>query len=71
VDSVPQEGGYPTIWWLPGEVVADRLTLDLPVDAPQGAEYRLIVGLYDPATGERLPVADTGADFVELQSVHY
>jgi uncharacterized membrane protein len=71
VDSVPQGGGYPTLWWLPGEVVADRLTLDLAADAPQDAEYRLIVGLYDPATGERLPVVGTGADFVELQSVRY
>jgi hypothetical protein len=71
VDSVPQAGGYPTIWWLLGEVVADRLTLDLPVDALQGAEYRLIVALYDPVSGERLPVVGTGADFVELQSVRY
>jgi uncharacterized membrane protein len=71
VDAVPQGGGYPTVWWLPGEVVVDRLMLDLPADAPQDAEYRLIVALYDPATGERLPVVGTGADFVELQSVRY
>jgi uncharacterized membrane protein len=71
VDSAPRAGGYPTLWWLPGEVVADRLTLELPADAPQDAEYRLIVALYDPATGERLPVVGTGADFVELQSVRY
>jgi uncharacterized membrane protein len=71
VDSAPRGGGYPTLWWLPREVVADRLVLELPVDVPQDAEYRLIVALYDPATGERLPVAGTGADFVELQLVHY
>jgi hypothetical protein len=66
VDSVPQGGGYPTIWWLPGEVVADTLTLELPPDAPRDLVYRLIVGLYDPDTGDRLPVSGTGADFIEL-----
>ena len=69
VDSVPQGGGYPTIWWLPGEVVADSLTLDLPASAPQDETYRLIVGLYDPATGARLVAAGTGADFVEVTSI--
>jgi len=69
VDSVPQGGGYPTVWWLPGEVVADPFTLELPPGAPRNADYRLIVGLYDPVTGVRLPVVGTGADFVELTSV--
>jgi uncharacterized membrane protein len=69
LDSVPQGGGYPTTWWLPGEVVADSLTLELPPDTPRDASYRLIVGLYDPVTGARLVVAGTGADFVELTSV--
>ena len=67
VDSVPQQGGYPTIWWLPGEVVADSHVLKLPADAPQGASYRLIVGLYDSETGARLPVSGTDRDFVPLQ----
>ena len=68
-DSGPHSGGYPTIWWLPGEVVADPLTLELPPDAPRQGTYRLIVGLYDPATGVRLLVTGTGADFVELGTV--
>lgn len=69
VDSVPQGGGYPTTWWLPGEVVADPLTLELPADAPRDVVYRLIAGLYDPATGKRLIVSGTGADFVELTAL--
>jgi uncharacterized membrane protein len=69
VDSVPQGGGYPTVWWLPGEVVADTLTLELPLDAPRNVAYRLIVGLYDPASGLRLPVVGTGADFLELTTI--
>ena len=66
IDSVPQSGSYPTFWWLPGEVVADPLTLVMPPDLPRGEPYRLIVGLYDPVTGDRLPVSDTGLDYVEL-----
>ena len=69
VDSVPQGGGYPTIWWLPGEIVADTYTLDLPPDAPDNTVYRLIVGWYDPETGVRLPVPGTGTDFASLTTI--
>jgi hypothetical protein len=66
VDAVPQGGSYPTFWWLPGEVVADPVILELPADLLRGESYRLIAGLYDPATGDRLTVAETGLDYVEL-----
>jgi hypothetical protein len=69
VDTVPGAGGYPTNWWLAGEIVADSLTLTLPPDAPQNTDYRLIVGLYEATSGARLPVANTGADFVELATI--
>jgi hypothetical protein len=69
VDSVPQGGGYPTTWWLPGEVVVDPLILELPPDAPRNVPYRLIIGLYDAATGTRLLVAGSSADLVELQTL--
>jgi len=65
-DAVPRGGSYPTFWWLPGEVVADPVSLELPAGRPGGESYRLIAGLYDPATGDRLPVAETGLDYVEL-----
>jgi hypothetical protein len=68
-DSAPQSGGYPTQWWLPGEVVQDPVRLQLAADAPRGVTYRLIAGLYDPATGNRLLVVGTGADYVELATV--
>ncbi|MBN1137871.1 MAG: DUF2079 domain-containing protein, partial [Anaerolineae bacterium] len=66
VDAVPWGGSYPTFWWLAGEVVADPLSLELPADLPRGEFCRLIAGLYDPATGDRLLVAETGLDYVEL-----
>ncbi len=64
-DQVPRDGSYPTPWWLPGEVVSHEVVLALPPSFEEGG-FRLIAGLYDPATGTRLPVYSTGGDFVEL-----
>jgi len=61
----PPNGGYtPTSAWPPGEEISDRHGLALPAELP-AANYRLIAGMYDPTSGERLPV-DQGRDFVEL-----
>ncbi len=57
VDDYPLRGEAPTNTWLPGEVVVDRYTLSLPSDLPLGI-YRLAIGLYDPASGQRLPAQD-------------
>jgi hypothetical protein len=51
-DSWPQGGAYPTLYWLPNEVVEDSYTILVPPDTPPG-EYTLRVGMYDGATGER------------------
>lgn len=59
-DSGPAHGSRPTYAWAPGESVADPHTLSLPLQAPPG-QYRLVVGLYDWQTGERLPVVVSGA----------
>ncbi|MCZ7567179.1 MAG: hypothetical protein M5U01_01085 [Ardenticatenaceae bacterium] len=61
-DRAPVSGFAPTTAWLPGEVVLDRYALPLP---REGGPLRLIAGLYDPATGARLPVTG-GTDFVDL-----
>ncbi len=67
VDRQPQEGAAPTTTWLLGEFLTDSYSLSLPPNLPPGP-YRLITGLYDAATGQRLPVA-SGGDFIELPSV--
>jgi 4-amino-4-deoxy-L-arabinose transferase-like glycosyltransferase len=67
VDRQPQEGAAPTTSWLPGEFLTDSYNLSLPLNLPPGP-YRLITGLFDAATGQRLPVA-SGGDFVELPQV--
>jgi hypothetical protein len=52
-DGVPVLWAYPTGAWQEGEIVADRIVLALPADLPEGV-YRLWLGLYGEADGERL-----------------
>jgi 4-amino-4-deoxy-L-arabinose transferase-like glycosyltransferase len=56
-DSVPVQGTYPTTGWLPGEVVVDEYEIQAQPEAPLG-DYVPEIGMYDSATGERLPVLD-------------
>jgi 6-pyruvoyl-tetrahydropterin synthase related domain len=60
-DSVPVNGTRPTTSWLADEVITDSYALPLPPETTG-----IQVGLYDPATGERLKTAD-GSDFVLIQ----
>lgn len=55
-DGPPNEGRYPTMWWLPGDVSVDVHTLPLTTSLPPTAYLR--VGMYDPATLTRLPITD-------------
>jgi hypothetical protein len=43
----------PTSVWVPGEYVSDRVTVDMPQHLSKEGT-RLLVGLYDESTGERL-----------------
>jgi hypothetical protein len=63
-DGEPAGGQYPTTGWLAGEYLTDPHSVVIRPDAPAGT-YRLAVGLYNPATGERLKTRD-GADHVLL-----
>jgi hypothetical protein len=54
-DSAPAGGSRPTSGWQPDEIVVDRHGLLLPAAGVPG-EYQLRLGLYQPSTGERLPV---------------
>jgi len=55
VDTEPAAGLSPTDTWQPGQTLADRYGLSLPLDLPPG-RYTLVVALYHVITGERLPV---------------
>lgn len=54
-DAQPGNGFRPTSTWGPLEQLADRRSLTVPDAALPGA-YRLLLVLYDPANGQRLPV---------------
>ncbi len=54
-DSFPAAGQRPTTGWLPGEVIADAHLLNFSTRPAPGV-YRLIAGLYNPLTGQRLAV---------------
>lgn len=65
-DRPPLDGAYPTSTWLPDQTIIDPRHIPLQNVLP--GEYRLIVGLYDPTSQQRLLTAN-GADFVELARV--
>jgi hypothetical protein len=48
-------GGAPTTSWAPGQVIVDEIALAVAADAP-GGTYHIAVGMYDAASGGRLPV---------------
>ncbi len=52
VDRPPK---IPTTAWLPGEIVREEYAIRIDADAPPG-KYAIVVGMYDAATGARLPV---------------
>jgi hypothetical protein len=52
-DSPPLNNDYPTSLWEAGEVIVDPHRLDLTAVPP--GQYRLVAGLYNFATGQRLP----------------
>ena len=56
-ESDPVYGYTPMTRWEPGELMADEHLLPLPADTPPGT-YQLWVGIYDPATGERVTRSD-------------
>ncbi|MBZ0309146.1 MAG: hypothetical protein K8I82_23985 [Anaerolineae bacterium] len=61
VQDVTMPDPSPTTTWIEGEYLEDSHNLQL-----NGLEYRrLIVGLYDPLTAQRVLLLD-GADFVEI-----
>lgn len=67
-DSAPLRELHPTTHWVMGEVVRDPHPLTLPLDIPSG-RYRLEVGIYSPATMERLPVVGSGEESVTLDYI--
>ncbi|MCS6801688.1 MAG: DUF2723 domain-containing protein [Chloroflexota bacterium] len=62
-DGPPADGALPTDAWLPDERLLDERRLPLR-SVPPG-DYRLLAGLYDPVTGQRVLLAH-GGDSADL-----
>ena len=56
-DNEPAGNTRPTTSWRNGETIVDEYAIPVAAGTPPG-EYRLEIGLYDPATGARLPLLD-------------
>jgi hypothetical protein len=57
-DAPPDNGAYPTSRWAAGEVVADPARVPLPPNLSTDVPLEVVVGMYRPDTGQRLPVLD-------------
>jgi hypothetical protein len=67
-DNQPRRGTFPTRAWIPGDLVVDAYTVPVAADAPPGTAL-LEIGMYDPASGERLQVTGVDADRVQRRVV--
>lgn len=67
-DGPPGDGALPTSWWRPGDIIDDVHLVSLETPDSGG---RIIIGLYDPATLQRLAVLDESdrptGDSVEIR----
>ncbi|MGZ7042755.1 MAG: hypothetical protein ACXVH7_13265, partial [Thermoanaerobaculia bacterium] len=59
-DSPPASGERATTGWAPGELIADGHSFRVDSGAAPG-KYTLEIGMYDPASGTRLPVLDSAS----------
>jgi hypothetical protein len=57
-DGPPLQNDYPTSLWASGEVIHDPQSLDL-ANVPPGT-YQVLVGWYQPETGQRLAASTAG-----------
>ncbi|MBI1879690.1 MAG: phospholipid carrier-dependent glycosyltransferase [Chloroflexi bacterium] len=57
VDTPPLKGEWPTSRWVKDEVVVDEYLVAIPLGFAPGY-YKVIAGLYQPETGQRLTLAD-------------
>ncbi len=54
-DAQPCDNSYPTTWWAPGEIIEENHGIVIPPNTLPG-QYLLTTGIYDLATGKRLPM---------------
>jgi hypothetical protein len=68
-DAEPQDGKAPTTSWVANEVIDDQYAIAVPADLV-AADYPVEVGVYDPKTGDRLPLANGDNHMVLSTRLH-
>jgi hypothetical protein len=63
VDRFPAGEIAPTTSWASGQVVVNEIALPVAADAPAGV-YHIAVGMYDAASGGRLPIAGSSGQLL-------
>ncbi|MBI4301748.1 MAG: glycosyltransferase family 39 protein [Chloroflexi bacterium] len=69
-DNRPLFDQFLTSQWPPGDILRDNYQIDLKPDTPPG-EYWLLVGMYDPVTGQRLDIPALGQNYVPLDAIPF
>ena len=64
----PPLANLPSTVWQPGDLLHTPLDLRIPAAVATG-QYRLIAGLFDRASGQRLPSAGQRTDYLNLTTV--
>ncbi len=67
-DQPPLNGDYPTPLWSAGELIEDHKILKIPANVKPGP-YQILIGMYDPITGNRMQRLDGGdsvTHFIEI-----
>ena len=70
-DSEPGDGMRVTTLWRPGETIADNYGVLIRPGTPPG-QHRVVVGMYNPTSGQRLPITEGGqaqGDHLLLEAV--
>jgi hypothetical protein len=68
VDVIPARGAFPTVYWNPGDILRDVVSIPVALDAPPG-KYEIEVGAYPVGKpGERL-LTGTGDDRVLIAAI--
>ncbi|MBN1995580.1 MAG: glycosyltransferase family 39 protein [Anaerolineae bacterium] len=62
VDAQPLANIYPTSRWQPGDIIREKFIL--PIAASELQDRRLVTGMYNLATGARLPVYSEHGDLL-------
>ena len=59
--ALGERGYYSSMVWEPGEFISDERVYRLPDDVTAvGSGYRIVIGLYDPLTNQRVPLTLDG-----------